>query len=153
MKLNIGCGYNKMEGFFNIDKAKEVNPDKVVDIEKGLPFEDNSVEYIYCKQVLQHVSPCKLSFVIDEIIRVSKNKAILELIVPFDNIINRSSISNHRCFTWNSFSHLEENALRNYYHKAKFKRIHKDTHLLIKAFFCLFPFLKSKVYLKFQIIK
>jgi len=30
MKLNIGCGYKKLEGFVNIDKAVEVSPDMVV---------------------------------------------------------------------------------------------------------------------------
>jgi len=41
-KLNIGCGYDKKEGFMNIDIAGGVNPDKVVNIEKGLPFKENT---------------------------------------------------------------------------------------------------------------
>ena len=40
LKLQIGCGRNKMNGFVNIDKAEEVNPDIVVNIENGFPFPD-----------------------------------------------------------------------------------------------------------------
>ena len=35
MKLNLGCGMKKMEGYVNCDKIKEVNPDKVVDLKKN----------------------------------------------------------------------------------------------------------------------
>ena len=41
-KLQIGCGWNKMNGFVNIDKTSDVKPDLVVNIEEGLPFQDNS---------------------------------------------------------------------------------------------------------------
>ena len=43
IKLNLGCGNDYRRGWLNCDKSKEVNPDKVVDLEKKLPFKDNSV--------------------------------------------------------------------------------------------------------------
>ena len=43
-KLQIGCGWNKIKGFVNIDKASQVKPDVVVNIEKGLPFPDDCFE-------------------------------------------------------------------------------------------------------------
>ena len=41
MKLNIGCGLKKKKGYINIDISKDVNPDRVVDVEKGW-FDENS---------------------------------------------------------------------------------------------------------------
>jgi len=54
MKLHLGCGYDKKEGYVNCDISEEVNPDKIVDINKTLPFEDNSVEEIFMNHVLEH---------------------------------------------------------------------------------------------------
>lgn len=35
MKLNLGCGRDKIKGYVNCDISKSVNPDKVVDLEKN----------------------------------------------------------------------------------------------------------------------
>ena len=34
MKLNLGCGQNKFDGFVNVDKAPECDPDRAVDLER-----------------------------------------------------------------------------------------------------------------------
>ena len=33
MKLNLGCGNYKMNGFVNVDKFADCEPDEVVDLE------------------------------------------------------------------------------------------------------------------------
>jgi len=80
MKLNLGCGVHKLEGYINIDKDPKVNPDIVRDIEKGLPFSDNTVEEVYASHFLEHVED--LIFVMEEIYRVCKNGALVKIRVP-----------------------------------------------------------------------
>ena len=82
MKLNIGCGLKKKEDYINIDISKKVGPDKVVDIEKGLPFDDNTFDVIYSSHCLEHIVPGKISLVLKEIVRVAKDGAKLNLVLP-----------------------------------------------------------------------
>ncbi len=153
VKLHIGCGYNKLKGFINIDISKKVNPDIIVDIENGLPFKDNSIDYIYSQHCLEHIRPDKWKFVLNEIYRVCKNKAILELKLPYDNSGQRTNADHYRTFSWNSFDQFEENSKRNYYSDLRIKRINKTPNKIVKLFFYLFPFLKYEVYFKFKVIK
>lgn len=44
MKVNLGCGRNKIDGFVNIDRSLAVNPDLVVDL-------DDYMSRFWCKQV------------------------------------------------------------------------------------------------------
>lgn len=52
LKLNVGCGKVKFPGWVNIDI--EPGADLVIDIRKGLPFDNNIVDFIYCEHVLEH---------------------------------------------------------------------------------------------------
>ncbi len=151
--LNIGCGFEKKEGFINIDKAKEVSPDKIVDIEKGLPFEDNYFDYIYSNHCLEHIRPDKWKFVLNEISRVAKNGCILELFLPFDSIGQRTNADHYRTFSWGSFDQFLKGSERNYYSDLRMIKLTENPSIFKKFFFYLFPFFKYEVYFKFRILK
>ena len=47
MKLNMGCGQNKINGYLNIDKHSECEPDLQFDLEKfPWPFKTNEVNEV-----------------------------------------------------------------------------------------------------------
>jgi len=58
MKLNLGCGLDKREGYVNIDSRESVKPDLVLDLEKNLlkMFRDNSIDEMLMKDFLEHLS-------------------------------------------------------------------------------------------------
>jgi predicted SAM-dependent methyltransferase len=83
MKINLGCGSDYREGFVNVDKQGKC--DVVWDLEKTpLPFEDNSVEYVLAKHILEHIT--NLLPLLNDLHRICKNGAIIHIEVPlYDN--------------------------------------------------------------------
>jgi predicted SAM-dependent methyltransferase len=54
MKINLGCGFNKLSDFVNCDSNKRCKPDKVIDFSKGkLPFKDNEVDEVFANCFLE----------------------------------------------------------------------------------------------------
>lgn len=54
LKLHLGCGSNRLEGYTNIDWRKTVATDLVCDIRK-LPYPDNSADIIETYHVIEHL--------------------------------------------------------------------------------------------------
>lgn len=82
MKLNLGSGIKRYDGFLNVDIDPSVNPDFIVDLETGvLPFDDNSVEEIKMYHILEHIGPNFFKF-LQEVYRVCKHNAIIDVVVP-----------------------------------------------------------------------
>ena len=86
-KLNFGCGTKikpKENGWVNVDLLKGKNIDKSFDFEKfPYPFENDLFDYIYIDNVLEHLD--NIPKVMDELWRICKNDAIIEIIVPYWN--------------------------------------------------------------------
>ncbi len=54
LKLNLGCGNFKFDGYINVDCRGEVNPDICSRIEL-LNYGDNAIEEIYASHILEHL--------------------------------------------------------------------------------------------------
>ncbi|MBI1354547.1 MAG: methyltransferase domain-containing protein [Acidobacteria bacterium] len=82
-RLNIGCGNQVRDGWIGIDKVATPAAHIVRDITRGLPFDDASVDEIYCDNVLEHIGPSEdFIFVLNEFYRVLKPGAVATIIVP-----------------------------------------------------------------------
>ena len=82
MKLNIGAGDTRYEGFLNVDYDARCNPDFQLDIEKDkLPVEDNTVEEVIAHHVLEHMGDGYFHC-LQELYRVCKHGAIIDIRVP-----------------------------------------------------------------------
>jgi ubiquinone/menaquinone biosynthesis C-methylase UbiE len=82
MKLNIGAGDIKLEGYVTVDYDSNTNPDYVVNLEKDpLPFDNNTVETVVAHHILEHLGEGYFHC-LKEIYRVCKPGAIVDIRVP-----------------------------------------------------------------------
>lgn len=83
MRLNLGCGSNKVDGYVNVDRAH--GPDVVHDLESfPWPWADGSIEEIRAHHILEHLGATPAGFVavMKEMYRVCKSGARVEIVVP-----------------------------------------------------------------------
>lgn len=81
-KVNIGCGKRHDKSWINIDFSSS-SPDIIqYDLNKGIPFEDNSVDVVYNSHVLEHFSNKQGNFLLSECYRVLKKGGIIRVAVP-----------------------------------------------------------------------
>lgn len=85
MKLNLGCGRHRLEGFVNVDAEAACEPDQVVDLERfPWPWPDNSVEEVLLRHVLEHLGADAKVFlkIMQELYRVCAPGAVVKIQVP-----------------------------------------------------------------------
>lgn len=82
MKLDLGCGASKRDGFIGVDSLSLPGVDIVHNLSAyPYPFEDNSIEEVWMDNVLEHIpNPLK---VVEEIHRICKNGAKVKVGVPY----------------------------------------------------------------------
>lgn len=85
MKLNLGCGFDKREGWLNVDNFAECAPDQFLDIEQtpwDLPT--GAFDHVLAKHVLEHVGAQFDGFaaVMRELYRILAPGGLLEIHVP-----------------------------------------------------------------------
>lgn len=92
MNLNLGCGQHMAPRpeWVNIDSHRfcdhpacvDSNPDLIADIREPLPFDDASVDAVYCGHVLEHLPQDVVIRVLREIRRVLKPEGRLGIVGP-----------------------------------------------------------------------
>jgi SAM-dependent methyltransferase len=83
IKLDIGCGLRKFEGFIGIDSRKQPGVDVVMNVELDpLPYKVDTVDEIRAYHVFEHLRPEGLFHLLDECGRVLKPTGLLNVEVP-----------------------------------------------------------------------
>jgi len=83
-KLNFGCGNDIRAGWDNVDIQKSPKLTKIFDFNKfPYPIKKDCYDLIYLSNVLEHLE--KPDKVLEELWRISKHNAIIEIIVPYYN--------------------------------------------------------------------
>ena len=79
-KLHLGCGPQILEGWTNIDNMQYPGVDQVLDVTKGLPFEN--VSCIFAEHFIEHLAYPDALGLLRECRRVLREDGILRLSTP-----------------------------------------------------------------------
>jgi len=82
LRLNLGTGPRRLDGFLNIDINLLRKPDLWLDIRKGLPLRDGSASFIYTSHTIEHLTFDELIDLLKECHRVLENDATMRIVVP-----------------------------------------------------------------------
>jgi methyltransferase family protein len=85
LKLNLGSGTKRIDGFLNVDHSEECKPDIVMNLEQvPYDFADNSVSHIIMSHVLEHLGQTPQNFlaIMRELYRICRDGALLDITVP-----------------------------------------------------------------------
>ena len=74
IKLDIGCGRYKLNGFIGVDIDKDSDAD-IVASAFNLPFDKDSVSEIYSSHLVEHFNPEEVKKFFSEIYRVLKKES------------------------------------------------------------------------------
>lgn len=95
IKLHIGCGDIYLDGWVNID-IDSSKADLKYDVRKGLPYGDNSVDFIFNEHFVEHLNVNDCVQFLKECGRVLKKEGVIRIGTPdLDYILLR------HFFFWN----------------------------------------------------
>jgi predicted SAM-dependent methyltransferase len=80
--VQLGSGAHYIDGMINVDVNPFRKSDMWLDLRKGLPFADNSVDAIYCCHTLEHFYEPDVRGIIRECMRSLKPKGGLRVVTP-----------------------------------------------------------------------
>jgi spore maturation protein CgeB len=130
VRVDLGCGIHKPEGFIGVDVSFSPNVDIVANLNQRFPFPDNSVDLIRAYDVVEHLSD--RIHTMNEIWRVCKPNAEVDIRVPSTDGRGAFQDPTHISF-WNinSFNYycVEFPAYLNLCHSYGFKGAFSIIHL------------------------
>lgn len=124
-KLHLGAGTRIKQGWINHDLVNLQGIDVVHDLTQfPWPWEDNSIDEVYAKDVLEHLPNIILTM--EEIHRVCKSGGKVYIAVPYWNsweaITDPTHVSKFNEFTFEFFDSQKVRCqLRPYYSSARFR--------------------------------
>lgn len=105
MKINFGCGDNRLDGWTNHDQE--------VDISAPLPYTDASTDFILCEHCVEHIPQYLAIEFFRECRRILRDGGVARIIVPSIEKIKMSGDTEYFKFTerWQSIGPTRRGAM------------------------------------------
>lgn len=124
-RLNLGAGNDIKDGWINHDLVQLPGINIVHDLNVfPWPWKEHEIDEVFAKDILEHVP--NLIKVLEELHRVSRPGAILQIAVPYWNsfefVTDPTHVNSFNEFTFDFFDPTNKRCLRRpYYSTARFK--------------------------------
>jgi len=85
VKLNVGCGTDYKKGWVNIDNNSDNNIEELDlnwDLRNRLPFDEESVDFIFNEHLLEHLTVKETLTVLKDFMRVLRPGGVLRIAMP-----------------------------------------------------------------------
>jgi predicted SAM-dependent methyltransferase len=112
LRIQLGGGDDRKEGFVNIDILSLPSVDIVADINKGIPLPDNSVVEVLANYILEHIED--VPSLMEELYRVCKPNAKVVIKVPYFKSTAAFKDPTHvSFFTERTFEYFDRDFIEN----------------------------------------
>lgn len=125
LKIDLGCGRRKKDGFFGVDCQELEGVDLVCDCNEIIPIDDNVAEEVNAVDFLEHINNDKRIHIMTEVWRILKHGGIFTSVTPSTDGRGAFQDPTHFSF-WNqnSFWYYTDDGHRKLYNiKPKFEVI------------------------------
>ena len=113
MKLNLGCGNKKKEGYIGVDFYPGTAVDQIADLNDKLPFDNDTIDEVWMDNVIEHIAD--IPKLLKEIHRICKAEAIITLYTPhFTSISSWRDPTHLHHLSYFSMDHFEKESVSHY---------------------------------------
>ena len=108
LKLHLGCGGNRMDGWVNVDTA---GADVNADLTRPWPFTDESAKFLFTEHMLEHMTPIEAESCLCEAYRVLRKNGIIRIALPcvshICTLVADGRWRDQAWLQWPQFSHIK----------------------------------------------
>jgi predicted SAM-dependent methyltransferase len=113
MKLNLGCGNRRMEGWVGVDRHPCDAADVLCDLTKRLPFAESSIDAVHMDDFIEHV--LDIPAFLDELARACKPGARIVMTTPhYSSAASWRNPTHLHHLSWFSFDYVGHPEHRHY---------------------------------------
>lgn len=113
MKLNLGCGNKRKDGFLGVDLYPCEAVDILANLEERLPFDNDSVSEMFLDNVIEHIND--IPALMKELHRISKPGGEIFIITPhFANMSSWVDPTHVHHLSYFSMEHFEKADVSHY---------------------------------------
>jgi SAM-dependent methyltransferase len=113
MKLNLGCGNKRMDGYLGVDRHPCEAAGVLCDLTRRLPFADDSVDGVFMDNFIEHV--LDIPALLSEVARVCRKGARVVMTTPhYSSAASWRNPTHFHHLSWYSFDYVSEEKHRHY---------------------------------------
>ncbi len=136
-RIDLGCGDGKVKGAIGVDNVGIPGVDIIADLNRGLPFRDDSIDAVHVYHILEHVEDFLATM--NEIWRVCKDGAKVYVKVPHaaSTFVTWKDPTHRRGLSIATFAYFDDTyfdgAAFAYYAKARFRIEHAQLNFTLSG--------------------